>query len=68
VNMRKPIGLRTDQKILKKQLTLIDELQAGLKSKPKADLLEGLANWVSLINHQLKKGGDVVVYAQRDPK
>ena len=68
VNMRKPIGLRTDQKILKQQLRLIDKLATENAAKPgptgqkHAGLLDGLANWVSLINQQLEKGGDVVVY------
>jgi hypothetical protein len=80
--MRKPIGISTDQKILKQQLRLIDtladamaDLTRGMTSKwmvlSKRSLadknglhLDGLANWVSLINAQLEKGGDVVVYPQ----
>jgi hypothetical protein len=75
VNMRKPIGLRVDQPLLKKQLLLIDTLAhayGGLANvtcskavaKKRADLLDGLAEFLSQINHQLKKGGDVVVYPQ----
>lgn len=73
VNMRKPIGLSVDQPILKKQLRLIDTLAhayGGLANvtcskavaKKRANLLDGLAEFISRINAQVEKGGDVVVY------
>jgi hypothetical protein len=77
--MKKPIGISIDQPILKQQLRLIDALAAGYGglanvtcskavARKRVGLLDGLAEFISRLNAQLEKGGDIVVYPARpDP-